>query len=161
MDAVSSWAWVVWIALILIFAVIEMLSLDLTFLMLALGSIGGLVTGLLSGPVWLQVIVAGLLAIALVFLVRPALQRRLRRGADPTPSNVDALLGLPGVVVRVVDDHNGQARLHNGDTWTARLAADSAASLAEGQRVIVTAIDGATAVVEPAPQERTERTATP
>lgn len=159
MDAVSNWAWVVWIALVLAFAVIEMLSLDFTFLMLALGSVGGLMSGLLGGPLWVQIIVAAVLSIALLFVVRPPLLRRLSRGADPAPSNVAALLGLPGVVVKVVDDRHGQTKLQNGDTWTTRLASASGAPLVEGQRVVVTGIEGATAVVEAVPQEPSERSA--
>ncbi|MBI5159904.1 MAG: NfeD family protein [Micrococcales bacterium] len=138
-----------------------MLSLDFTFLMLAVGSIGGLVSGLLGAPWWVQIIVAAVLCVALLFLVRPALQRRLHRGADPARSNVEALVGLPGVVLTVVDDHHGQAKLQNGDTWTARLPAGSTVALVEGARVQVTAIEGATAVVELVPLDRTERTATP
>ena len=53
-DFISTWAWVFWLALILIFAIIEVNTLDLTFLMLALGSIGGLIAGLLGIPWWWQ-----------------------------------------------------------------------------------------------------------
>ena len=42
-DFLASYAWVIWLALILVFLVIETLTLDLIFLMLAIGSVGGLV----------------------------------------------------------------------------------------------------------------------
>jgi len=153
-DVISQWAWIAWVGLILLFAVVEMLSLDFTFLMLSIGSVGGLVTGLLGGPWWAQVIVAGLLAVILLFFVRPPLHRRLHRGADPAKSNVDALLGQSGVVVRRFAEGAGQVKLANGETWTSRLqTADGGIPLDEGDRVVVTAIEGATAVVTPA--ERT------
>jgi membrane protein implicated in regulation of membrane protease activity len=153
-DVISSWAWIVWIALILLFAVIEMLSLDFTFLMLSLGSVGGLVSGLLGAPWWVQIIVAGVLAVILLFGVRPPLHRRLHRGGDPAKSNVDALLGQAGTVVRRFADGAGQVKLANGETWTSRVQTGSAApALDEGDRVVVIAIEGATAVVAPA--ERT------
>src|SRR4051794_37582041 len=91
---ISTWAWGFWLALILIFAIIEVNTLDLTFLMLALGSIGGLIAGLLGVPWWWQAAIALVLALALLFLVRPPLLKALRRGGDPTRSNVHALLGL-------------------------------------------------------------------
>lgn len=147
-DVVSTWAWVAWLALILIFLIIEVLTLDFTFLMLAIGSIGGLVAGLLGAPWWADILVAGILALLLLFIVRPPLLRRLRRGGDPARTNVDALIGLAATVVVVFPDGRGQARLANGETWTARLAAGSANErLIEGEHVVVTAIDGATAVV--------------
>jgi membrane protein implicated in regulation of membrane protease activity len=75
--------------------------------------------------------------------------RALGKGGDPARSNVDALIGLGGVIVVDFRRGAGQVKLANGDTWTARLADSSEADLDEGVRVVVTAIDGATAVVVP------------
>lgn len=146
-DFLSAYAWVIWLALILIFVIIEVMSLEFTFLMLAFGSLGGLISGLAGVPWWGQVILAGVLAIILLFLVRPALLRALRRGGDPTPSNVDALIGLTGTVVHDVHGRTSHVKLANGETWTARRA--DGTELVEGDRVVVDAIEGATAVVSP------------
>lgn len=151
MDLLVEWGWVLWLALILIFVIIEVFTLDFTFLMLAGGSLGGLVAHFLTAPLWAQVVAAGVLAIVLLFLVRPPLLRSFRKGEDPTPSNVDALLGLTGAVVKEFFDGRGQVKLANGETWTARLADDATGSLTEGARVVVQRIEGATAVVVPAP----------
>src|SRR5690349_3796277 len=148
-DVISSWAWVFWLALILVFIIIEVNTLEFTFLMLALGSVGGLVAGLLGAPWWLQFIIVAVLALVLVLFVRPPLLRALGRGGDPARSNVDALIGLGGVVVVDFRGGAGQVKLANGDTWTARLAGAVETDLDEGVRVVVTAIDGATAVVVP------------
>ncbi|HLU63722.1 MAG TPA: NfeD family protein [Protaetiibacter sp.] len=150
-DVISSWAWVVWLGLILLFIVIEVFTLEFTFLMLALGSVGGLVAGLVGAEWWLQLVVAALLALLLLLVVKPPLLHALRKGADPARSNVDALLGLNGTVTVDFRAGAGQVKLVNGDTWTARLAADARPEpLREGAPVVVTAIDGATAIVVPA-----------
>nr|WP_241742278.1 NfeD family protein [Microbacterium yannicii] len=130
--------------LILVFLVIEMLTLDFTFLMLGIGGLAGLLADLLGAPIWLQVIIAAGVAAILVLVLRPPLLRRLRRGEDPTPSNVDALIGLRGTVVSSVGAHGGQVKLANGDIWTART---EAGDLEPGMPVRVSRIDGATAVV--------------
>lgn len=152
MDFLVEWGWVLWLALILVFVIIEVFTLDFTFLMLAGGGLGGLVTGFFPTPLWAQIVVAGVLALLLLFLVRPPLLRAFRKGGDPARSNVDALLGLSGIVVPE-NASRAQVKLANGDVWTARLAdgLDATATLAEGDRVVVTAIEGATAVVVPAP----------
>lgn len=146
-QTVEQYAWIGWLVLILAFLVIEMLTLDFTFLMLSIGGLAGLGTDLIGAPLWLQVIVAAVVAAVLVLFLRPPLLRRLRRGEDPTPSNVDALINLGGRVLATVDAHGGQVRLANGDVWTART---DTGDLEPGTAVTVTRIDGATAVVRPA-----------
>ena len=74
-DAVTTWAWVVWLVLILVFIIVEVLTLDFTFLMLAVGSLGGLIASVLGAPWWAGIIVAGVLALLLLFFVRPPLLR--------------------------------------------------------------------------------------
>ncbi len=153
-DFLTDYAWILWLALILLFIIVEMLSLELTFLMLGIGSLGGLIAGLLGAPLWLQIVLAAVLSVLLLFGLKPALLRALNRGGDPTPSNVDALLGMSGLVVSTVGEFGGHVKLANGETWTARVSPTiDLPELVEGQRVLVTAIDGATAFVAPA--ERT------
>lgn len=159
MELFTTFSWIIWAALILLFIIVEVATVEFTFLMLAVGSIGGLLTGAFGGPFWLQVIVAAIVSILLLFTVRPPMLRALKRGGDPTPSNVEALLGLRGqVVIPLTPDPGpralGQVKLTNGETWTARmLAPDGTRTLDLGTAVVVTAIEGSTAVVVPA--ERT------
>ncbi|MBO0982441.1 NfeD family protein [Rathayibacter sp. SD072] len=154
MDAVMQYAWILWLALILIFVVVETITLEFTFLMLAVGSVGGLVAALVGAPFWVQVPVAAVLAVLLLLTVRPPLLRLLARGGDPAPTGADALLGLGGSVV-VAGPGPGQVKLVNGETWTARLSPlVEERPLGVGERVVVTAIDGATAVVVPAERSR-------
>lgn len=152
-EVLVNWAWLLWLALILIFVVIEVFTLDFTFLMLAVGSLGGLVGGFFAVPFWAQIVIAAALAVVLLFLVRPPLLQAFRRGEDPTPSNVEALLGLSGTALTDFVDDRGQVKLANGDTWTARLA-DGADAVLEGAKVVVTRIEGATAVVVPRGKDR-------
>ena len=154
MDFLVEWGWVLWLALILVFVIIEVFTLDFTFLMLAGGSLGGLVAGFFQAPVWAQIVIAGALALLLLFVVRPPLLRAFRTGGDPARSNVDALLGLAGTVV-TENASRSQVKLANGETWTARLADGLPGELVEGEKVVVTAIDGATAVVVPVPVAQT------
>lgn len=151
---VVQYGWIIWLVLILIFMTVEMVTLELTFLMIAMGSLGGLVTGLLGGPWWLQLIIAAVLAIVLLFGIKPPLLRALKKGGDPSGTNVDALLGLDGQVVASIGSNGGQVRLANGEIWTARLSPGTLERVVgPGERVLVTAIDGATAVVVPAERE--------
>lgn len=155
MEFLTDWAWIAWIVLILVFAIVEISTLEFTFLMLAIGSLGGLISGLFGLPWWAQFIVAFVLALLLIFTVRPPLLRALRKGEDPARSNVDALIGMAGTVTTDFGGNPNHVKLLNGDTWTARLA-DPYRDLIEGERVTVTAIEGATAVVAPAERTASE-----
>ncbi|MEO7124462.1 MAG: NfeD family protein [Lacisediminihabitans sp.] len=149
-DFIVSYAWLLWLGLVLIFVIVEVLTVDFTFLMIALGSLGGLASDLLGVPVWGQIIIAAVLSVLLLFLVRPWLKRVLERGSDRTPTNVDALLGIAGVVTTEFVDGQGHAKLANGEIWTAKLSRGSQEQTIEvGDNVVVTAIDGATAMVMP------------
>jgi membrane protein implicated in regulation of membrane protease activity len=153
LQTIEQWAWIGWLVLMLVFLVIEMLTLDLTFLMLSVGGLAGLGADLAGAPLWLQVIIAAAVAAVLVLTLRPALLRRLRRGEDTRPSNVDALLGLEGSVLATVSHGSGQVRLANGDIWTART--DEPGEIEPGARVRVARIDGATAYVRARAEEGT------
>jgi len=150
-QTIEDWAWIGWLVLILVFLVVEMLTLDFTFLMLSIGGVAGLASGLLGAPLWLQVVIAAVVAAVLLFLLRPPLLRRLHRGEDPTPSNMAALVGLSGRVLSTVSTDAGQVKLANGDIWTAR--AEASVAIEPGAPVRVSRIDGATAYVRPASEE--------
>lgn len=161
---ITSFAWIAWLVLILVFVIIEMLTLDFVFLMIAIGSLGGLISGLFGAPWWLQLIIAAALSVVLLFFIRPPLLHRLKRGGDPAKSNVDALIGMSGVVVSTVSRTAGLVKLAVGETWTARLSTEfgGPVELVPGEHVIVLSIEGATAIVAPSPVSagadgRTER----
>jgi membrane protein implicated in regulation of membrane protease activity len=146
----TDWAWIGWLVLMVLFFVIEIFTLDMTFLMLGLGCAVGLLSVLTGWPVWAQAIIAAVAAVLLIFVLRPPLLRRLQRGEDTTRSNVAALIGLNGVVLLDVTTISGQVKLSNGETWTARLAADAPvlSPLSPGAPVRVSRIEGATAYVQ-------------
>jgi membrane protein implicated in regulation of membrane protease activity len=153
MDFLVTYAWIIWLAVILVFVILEVVTIDFTSLMLGVGSLGGLVTSLFHLPFWLQVVVAAVLSLLLLFTVRPPLKRALQRGGDKTKSNVDALLGLTGVVITDFNGKPTNVKLANGETWTVQREAPTQPELKEGDHVVVTAINGSTAVV--APETRT------
>ncbi|WP_314425241.1 NfeD family protein [uncultured Microbacterium sp.] len=146
-EFIDQWAWVGWLILIALFLVIEMLTLDFTFLMLSFGSAVGLVTDFVGIPVWVQVLIAAAAAALFILFLRPPLIRRLHRGEDPTKSNVEALVGLRGTALQDITQISGQVKLSNGDTWTARTVGSM--PIPQGSPIAVVAINGATATVRP------------
>ncbi|MAP64422.1 MAG: hypothetical protein CMH34_11935 [Microbacterium sp.] len=152
MPDLTAYLWIVWLVLALLFVIVELLTLEFTFLMLAAGTlVGGLGVNLLGGPWWLQVAAAAAISALLLFTIRPVLLRALRRSSGDAKTNVDALYGAGGRVVAPFVDGAGSVKLDNGETWTARpVAGVPDSGLTPGTRVIVAAVRGATVDVAPA-----------
>lgn len=147
----TQYVWIAWLILIFVCVIIELLTLEFTFLMLACGSVAGLGANLLGWEWWVQILVAAAVSVLLLLTIRPVLLRYMRRGEDPTPSNVAALNGMSGRVVSPIADTTGLVKLANGETWTARLASESDQRVIDtGASVRVVLVDGATVVIVPA-----------
>ena len=143
--------WLFWIGGALLLVVIETVTADLTFLMIAGGALGGGLTSFLGGPLWAQVVVFACVSTLLLFAVRPWAKRRLAATTPQMKTNVDALIGRSATTITAVDDGGGRVRL-GGEEWSARLAptVQGTTRLEAGASVTVTEIDGAVAVVAPA-----------
>jgi membrane protein implicated in regulation of membrane protease activity len=140
----SDHAWVTWIGLAVILALVELLSLDLVLLMFALGALAAAVVAALGAPFWVAILVFAAVSLALLFFVRPSVVARLHAGPTLT-SGHDALVGRSGVVTEPVTARGGRIKL-NGEIWSARAVPETAAFDVDTE-VLVTMIDGATAVV--------------
>ncbi len=140
----TQFLWIAWLCLAIVFIVIELITLEFTFAMLAAGTlIGGVGSSLLGWPWWVQFLLAAALSALLLFTIRPLLLKVLRRGGDPAKSNIDAVPDTGGRVEGPFAEGLGRVKLDNGETWTARLSAPHAgAILAEGDRVVVTRVMG-------------------
>lgn len=156
MPDLFQYTWIAWIVITVACVVMELITLQLLFLMVAAGSlIGGLGTRLLGADWWVQVLSAAVLSGLLVFLVRPLLWRVLVKGRPVHLTNVDALTGMGARATVHFVDGAGFAKLANGETWTARLDGPHESDpVPTGARLSVVAIEGATAVVAPSPVAR-------
>lgn len=147
LDWVGDNAWAAWIGLALICGIVETMTLDLVFLMLAGGAVAGAVASLIDAPFALSALVAIAMSAALLGVVRPIAKRHLQT-PFATRTGVAALVGTRGVVVERVDAHGGLIKLA-GEVWTAR-PYDGVQVINIGQPVDVVEIQGATALVFPA-----------
>jgi membrane protein implicated in regulation of membrane protease activity len=146
MDWLRDPQWLLWLAAALTAGLIEIVSVDFFFLMIAGGALIAAVAAAFDVPVPLQVIIFAVSSTALVLGVRPSLKRWAQR-TPSTTMNAAALVGREARVLETVTDHSGLVKLH-GEVWTARVA-PGLTQLEVGSDVLVIRIDGATAVVAP------------
>jgi len=131
---------VLWLLLAVALAVGEVATVNLVLLMLAGAALAGGATALVTASLPAQAAVAGLTAVALLALVRPAARRRFEVPA--LLSGRARLMGRTAVVVEAVTAGSGQVRL-DGELWRAR-PWSGCADVPVGRTVVVASVEGAT-----------------
>lgn len=146
MDWLQEHSWQAWLVASLLLAGAEVATLDLTLLMMAVGALAGCGVAAAGLNVYIQVLVAAIVAVSLLAFVRPPIVRRLHAG--PTVrTGPAALVGGTALVLERVTEHAGRIKL-GGEVWSAR-SLDENVDIEPGSKVSVAEIDGATAVVFP------------
>lgn len=140
--------WALWLTVFLAFAVVEMLTLDLFFIMLGGGALAGLLADFAGADFWLQIVVFCVVSLLMVVFVRPVALKHLKKGPAEQRTNIDRLIGESALVMETVSTSSGLVKI-GGDVWSAR---SENGVLNAGQKVVVSAIEGATAVVAPQPE---------
>jgi membrane protein implicated in regulation of membrane protease activity len=142
-DWIGDNEWTLWIGLALILGIIETTTLDLVFLMLAVGAVGGALAAAIGAPFLVQALVAIAVSVAMLGVVRPIAKRHLHQPITER-TGVAALVGRRAIVLERVDGTSGRVKLA-GEVWSARSYDGSV--IEAGASVDVVEIQGATALV--------------
>lgn len=142
-DWIGDNEWTLWIGLALILGIIETTTLDLVFLMLAVGAVGGALAAAMGAPFLVQALVAIAVSVAMLGVVRPIAKRHLHQSITER-TGVAALVGRRAIVLERVDGTSGRVKLA-GEVWSARSYDGSV--IEAGASVDVVEIQGATALV--------------
>lgn len=115
MEMESIW----WLALLVVFIVIEIATMGLTTIWFAGGAVAGFIASILGADVVLQGVVFLAVSILLLVFTRPFAARYINRNHVKT--NVEGLVGKKAVVTRDINNlmETGEARLE-GKEWMAR-----------------------------------------
>ena len=138
-------AWIAWAIVAVLLAVGEIFTPGLFFLgPIALAAAAALVTAVLGGAVWLQIVVFGASSVAAIRLLRPIARRHLTM-PHAIRTGAAALEGARAVVLQRVDGHGGRVKI-GGEEWSARSYVPDE-TFDVGTEVEVAQIKGATALV--------------
>ncbi len=138
---------VFWIVLGVVLAVAEIFTTTLFLIMFGVGAFAAAGAAALGAPVALQAVIFAVVSALSVAVVRPVVRRHARPALETgeQPFGVEALEGATAVVLEPVDSERGMIKI-DGELWTAR-SYDATRSYAEGERVQVIKVRGATALV--------------
>ena len=134
-----NWAAVIWLALMVVFMLIEASTVTLVSVWFAAGSLAAMLASVLHAPLWLQVMVFVLTSAAALSALRPLVRRYFT--PKITKTNVDAVIGATGLVTVAVDNVSAVGQVKLGAMyWTARSTAGD--PIPEGTLVRVDRIEG-------------------
>ena len=139
--------WLIWIGLMVVFAIVEASTVSMVSLWFIGGSLGGLIVTLLGGGLWLQIAVFLVVSVALLACLRPFVRKYVT--PKKTATNVDMVLGRSAYLTQTVDNLRGTGALKlDGKEWTVRSTDESV--LPEGTLVKIVKLEGVKLYVEPA-----------
>ncbi len=131
----------VWFAVIILAAVIEAITMDLSSIWFSVGAFFALIVAIFSDSVLAQAIVFIVASAALLLVLRPIFKNNMRKHEIKT--NADSLIGKIGVCCKaIVNGERGEVRIE-GKIWTAI----SNENIKEEEKVLILAIKGVKLVV--------------
>ncbi|MDR0443093.1 MAG: NfeD family protein [Treponema sp.] len=135
----------IWVALVIVFALIEVFTLGLYTVWFALAALVMVFLSLLNIPLPYQIIIFLAISAALLFFTRPIAIKKLKIGKEKT--NVESLAGMHALVTRKIGEfERGEVKL-NGQFWSA--SAENKVEIPEGTKCEVIRIEGVQAIVRP------------
>ena len=141
----------VWMVLLILFVVVECITVGLVSIWFAAGSLAAFIVSLLHGPLWLQIILFLVVAIAALILTRPLVKKHLN--AQVKPTNADRIIGMACRVTEDIDNIAATGAVSvQGKTWTAR--SKTGQPFKTGDLVRAVAIEGVKLIVIPIEENR-------
>ena len=137
---------IIWLVILIVLVVVEIFTLGLTTIWFAGGALIAIIVAAAGGPVWLQVLIAGVVSAVLLFFTRPIAVKYFNRDRERT--NAESLVGRQAIVLSEINNLQGTGQVTvNGMEWTARSTMDGQ-KIEPGEVVVIRGINGVKLLVE-------------
>ena len=131
----------VWLAAMIVLIIIEIVTVGLTTIWFAIGSLFAIIVSMLGGGIILQMTVFLLVSLGMLIFTRPLAIRYIR-------TNYEGIIGKVVRITQDVDNIAGQgSAVVNGQEWTVRADGDQN-KIAAGSLAKVVDIKGVRLIVE-------------
>ena len=137
---------VVWLILLILFAVVEAATVGLVSLWFAIGALVALLSTFFTANIWLQIGLFSLVSAVALVLLRPLSKKYVAPKAVPT--NADRVIGKEAEVIEIIHNLKATGAVKvAGTTWTARSSDESVIPV--GETVRIDRIEGVKLFVTP------------
>ena len=133
-----------WIIAMVVFLVIEAVTVGIVSVWFAIGALFAMVTAMLGANLWVQITVFLVVSAIALYFTRPLVKKFVNNKVEPT--NADMLIGKECRVVETIDNLSGTGAVYvDGKTWTARTVDEEIIPV--GQLVKAERIEGVKLIV--------------
>ena len=135
----------VWLGAVVVFAIVEAMTVGLTSIWCALGALGGFVAALAGAQLLVQLGTFVVVTAVALAVTRP-LVKKITAGRS-VPTNADRVLGREAKVTETIDNENSTGAVYvDGKTWTARSV--DGIVIPVGEQVEVSSMEGVKLLVQ-------------
>jgi len=140
----------IWVALVIIFSLIEIFTLGLTTVWFAIAAVLMVFLSFFSIPLTVQILIFLAVAALLLIFTRPLVVKKFKIGREKT--NVDSLVGKHALVVKTIGEfERGEAKI-NGQIWSAH--SEDNTEITEGSKCEILRIEGVQLIVRKLMEEK-------
>lgn len=135
----------IWLGAVIVFALIEAVTVNLTVIWFAAGSAGALICAAFGAGIAAQAVLFIIISLICLVAVRPLAKKRLKTKKEAT--NADRIIGMEVRVTEDIDNLSGKGAVSAaGLIWSAR--SESTQVIPRGSLVRITRIEGVKVFVE-------------
>jgi membrane protein implicated in regulation of membrane protease activity len=140
-----------WLILFVILLIIEIITLGLTTIWFAGGSLAAFVATVFGASLGIQITLFFLVSLLLLFVTRPIAMKYLNKNRIKT--NAESLIGKTAIVTADINNIKGEGSVViGGQEWTAR-SADETKTIEKERLVMIKEISGVKLIVEEKKEE--------
>ena len=143
-----------WLAVIILFLVIEMITVSLVSIWFVGGALVAFLTAYFTETMWIQVVVFLAVSVVLLVLLRPLARKLSVKQKDQMVSGAKAMIGKQAIVTEEIDSVHAKGAVQvNGQYWTAKtkLFEDK---IPKDTIVDIIDVDGVKLIVSPAEKKQ-------
>ncbi len=111
--------WSFWLILMLLLISVQVVTGEMTFLLIAIGALTAIIADVLGAPLYVQIIIMAVVSIASLLWLRSFDTKRRANDTGPSPWSVNRYVGRVGEVTEEVTSSQGMVRIGT-EIWSAR-----------------------------------------
>lgn len=134
---------IIWLAAAVVFGIVELATVQLVSIWLAIGSVAAMIACTAGAPIWVQILLFGLVSALLLILTRPFVKKVIK--LKHVSTNADRMIGKTAIVSEKISEDFPGAVEYSGVTWTAK--SENGEEIQIGEKVVIKAIEGSKLIV--------------